>query len=242
MNAISKHDVENVVELIAKVSPVVKVPLDLSVGRPGLLAVDLINGFCQVGCGPLAPAAPNEQVTRMIAETDRLARIIGPKLAFRDSHGPDQVEAPYPPHCIVGTGADELVDELAWLNDDPNTHVMPKDCIDGVVGGHLEDGSNIVFEWAKTNGIDRIIVVGICTDICVLNAVTSLLSARTRGFLGAVKDIIVHEPGCATYDLPLETARELGLPDTTAHPQAAFHQLGLMIMQNQGAIITGSVK
>jgi nicotinamidase-related amidase len=242
MNTISKHDVGTAAELIGKVAPIAKVSLDLKIGRPGLIAVDIVHGFCTVGRGPLAPAVPNAQVDRMISETVSLARLIGPKLAFRDSHGLGQVEAPYPPHCVSGTGDDMLVDDLAWLNDDPETIVMPKECINGVVGGQRPDGSNVVFDWAKKSGIDRIVVVGICTDICVLNAVTSLLSARTRGFLGGVKDIIVHEPGCATYDLPLDVARGLGLPDSAAHPQEVFHLMGLMIMQNQGAIITGDVK
>jgi nicotinamidase-related amidase len=219
--------------------PVVKTALDLTVGRHGLIVVDEVHGFCTVGRGPLAPSVPNPQVERMIAETDRLARLIGPKLVFRDSHPEGQVEAPYPAHCVQGTGDDELVDALAWLETASLTTVMPKDCIDGVIGGIRPNGSNLVFDWANHSGIDTIVLVGICTDICVLNAATSLLSARTRGFLGAVERIVVHEPACATYDLPLAVARSLGLPDSAAHPQEDFHRMGLLIMQNQGAIITG---
>lgn len=241
MNAPLKNDPVDLLAMMALVSPLATSTLDLSVGKPGLIVVDEVHGFCTVGRGPLAPAAPNAQVDRMVAETNKLANLIGPKLVFRDSHAPGQVEAPYPTHCVAGTGDDMLVDDLAWLENDPHTTVMPKECINGVIGGIRGDGSNVVFDWAKSSGIDRLVVVGICTDICVLNAVTSLLSARTRGFLGKVEDIIVHEPGCATYDLPLAVARELGLPDTAAHPQDVFHRMGLLVMQNQGALITKDV-
>lgn len=40
----------------------------------GLVIVDEVNGFCAVGGGNLAPPAPDAQVSKMVAETDRLAR------------------------------------------------------------------------------------------------------------------------------------------------------------------------
>ncbi|AOG03205.1 isochorismatase family protein [Bosea sp. RAC05] len=218
-------------------SPLLAQEVDISTGRTGLIIVDEVHGFCTVGRGPLAPAVPNAQVATMIDETAALARRIGPKLVFRDSHEPGQDEKPYPPHCVVGTGDDMLVDELAWLENDPDTTVMRKDCIDGVIAGFRPDGSNAVFDWIRRHNLVRVVFVGICTDICVLNPVCSLLSARNRGLLGALDQIVVYEPGCATYDLPLEVALELGLPASAAHPQDLFHRMGLAIMQNQGAIV-----
>lgn len=63
----------------------------------------------------------------------------------------------------------------------------------------------------------KILVVGICTDICVLDFVCSTLSARNRRFLGPLEDVIVYSPGCATYDLPAHVADTI--PDALAHPQ-----------------------
>lgn len=226
---------------LAAAAPLTLETVELATKRTGLLVVDIVHGFCTPGRGPLAPFSANPQVERMIDETDRLARRIGPKLVFRDSHFPGQNEAPYPRHCEQGTGDDELVDKLAWLEGAPETTVMPKECINGVVGGIRQDGGNIVFDWARESDIERLVVTGICTDICVLTAVTTLLSARTRGFLGRLTDIVVYEPGCATYDLPLETARQIGLPESTAHPQELFHRMGLLVMQNQGAVIAGTI-
>ncbi|MEE8546434.1 MAG: isochorismatase family protein, partial [Alphaproteobacteria bacterium] len=88
----------------------------------GLVIVDEVNGFATVGAGNLAPAADNPQVTRMVDETDRLARGFAdrgrPILAFLDTHQPGKPEPPYPPHCEAGTGEEELVPKLKWLEDE----------------------------------------------------------------------------------------------------------------------------
>ena len=63
----------------------------------------------------------------------------------------------------------------------------------------------------------KILVVGICTDICVLDFVCSALSARNRGVLAPVQDVIVYSQACATFDLPLHVAETI--KDAIAHPQ-----------------------
>lgn len=63
----------------------------------------------------------------------------------------------------------------------------------------------------------KILVVGICTDICVLDFVCSALSARNRHLLTPLEDVIVYSRGCATFDIPLEVARTA--KDVISHPQ-----------------------
>lgn len=63
----------------------------------------------------------------------------------------------------------------------------------------------------------KILVVGICTDICVLDFVCSALSARNRGLLSPLKEVIVYSHGCATFDLPLHVAQNI--EGALAHPQ-----------------------
>ena len=96
----------------------------------GLVIVDVINGFATVGAGALAPPAPNAQVTRMVEETDRLARLFAerdrPIAAFLDTHEPGKPEPPYPPHCELGSGEEELVSELAWLDGCPQARLYPQ--------------------------------------------------------------------------------------------------------------------
>ncbi len=208
--------------------------------RTGLVIVDEVNGFAKVGCGPLAPQAPNAQVDAMVDETDRLARRFvdegWPVAAFLDSHHPDRPEPPYPPHCIAGTGADELVADLKWLEDGPGVALIRKDCINGFVGAiDPATGANRITGWIADGDLEAVLVVGICTDICVMDFVLTLLSARNHGLAGRLAEIVVHEPGCATYDLPKDVALSLGLPETAAHPQAEAHHMGLYMMASRGA-------
>lgn len=63
----------------------------------------------------------------------------------------------------------------------------------------------------------KVLVVGICTDVCVLDFVCSALSARNRGFLTPLEDVIVCSRACATFDLPADVARTH--KGAAAHPQ-----------------------
>ena len=211
----------------------------------GLVIVDEVHGFCTVGCGPLAPASPNAQVDRMVTETVGLARRFEaegwPTLAFLDTHVPGKPEPPYPPHCEIGTGQENLVGELEWLADSPAATLIRKDCINGFIGAIGPDGRNRLLDWITGNRLKAVLAVGICTDICVMDFVLTLLSARNHGMAGDLEDIVVYEPGCATYDLPLAVARDLGLPDTAAHPQAETHHMGLYVMASRGAVLAGEL-
>ncbi|SLN38802.1 isochorismatase family protein [Oceanibacterium hippocampi] len=233
---------------LAREMPVVPADLDLAGGAGsgfGLVIVDEVNGFATVGAGNLAPPVPNAQVAAMVAETDRLARAFAgqgwPVLAFLDTHVPGKPEPPYPPHCEAGTGEEELVPELQWLHDERHATLVRKDCINGFVGATRPDGSNAVADWVAANGLRHLLVVGICTDICVMDFVLTALSARNHGMLAPLEEIHVYDAGCSTYDLPREVAESLDLPATAAHPQDLTHHLGLYFMASRGARLVGEV-
>ncbi|MBL4739966.1 MAG: isochorismatase family protein [Sneathiella sp.] len=230
-----------IMNALADVMPLAMQDLDLiqGCGKVGLIIVDEVNGFATVGAGYLAPAAPNAQVSNMVTETNLLARQFSgqswPVLAFMDTHTPGKEEPPYPPHCEEGTGEEELVAELKWLEEDQNTTLVRKDCINGFIGAIDGGGENTFVEWVLRHNLTDLLVVGICTDICVMDFVLTSLSARNHGMLGKLKDIYVYEKGCATYDLPREGAVENGLPEAAAHPQEIAHYMGLYFMASRGA-------
>lgn len=64
-------------------------------------------------CFLQAPVRPDKQISGMVDESVRLARVFcekkWPVFAFLDSHHPDIPEPPYPPHCIAGTDESKLV-------------------------------------------------------------------------------------------------------------------------------------
>ncbi|MED5395983.1 MAG: isochorismatase family protein [Pseudomonadota bacterium] len=222
-------------------------PLDLGVydtstAPVGLIIVDEVNGFATPNAGNLAPQGANAQITRMVAETDRLARWFlntgRPVLAFLDTHEPGKPEPPYPPHCELGTGEEELVPALQWLLGEQLFTSVRKDCINGFVGAiDSESGENRLVDWVNKHQLDAIVAVGICTDICVMDFVLTILSARNHGLMPCLRDIVVFEPGCATYDMSKEAATAIGLPETAAHPQHVTHHLGLYFMASRGALL-----
>ncbi|KAM1052940.1 hypothetical protein ACFX13_000520 [Malus domestica] len=209
----------------------------------GLVLVDLVNGFCTVGAGNLAPRQPDKQISEMVEESVRLARVFcdkkWPVFAFLDSHHPDIPEHPYPPHCIVGTDESNLVPDLQWLENEPNVTLRRKDCINGFLGSIEKDGSNLFVNWVQSNQIKAILVVGICTDICVLDFVCTTLSARNHRLLAPLEDVIVYSRGCATFDLPVEIAKTA--KDVITHPQELMHHIGLYMAKGRGAKLVSEV-
>ena len=235
-------------ELTERLGEAMPVAMDALAAEPastGLVIVDEVKGFATVGAGNLAPPAPNPQVDQMVAETDRLARLFtdakAPILAFADCHVPGKPEPPYPPHCEAGTGEEELIDALKWLEDDPHTTIVRKDCINGFVGAAGPDGGNRFVDWVNNHDVETLVVVGICTDICVMDFVLTTLSARNHGMMPALREVCVYERGCATFGLPRATAEELGYGATAAHPQDITHYMGLYFMASRGARIVDQV-
>lgn len=71
-------------------------------------------------------------------------------------------------------------------------------------------------------------VVGICTDICVFDFVATVLSARNHSVLPPLEDVIVYSRGCATYDLPLNVAKNI--KGAQPHPQVYKLSLVKLLM------------
>ena len=239
---------EKIFQEMAESMPLSKAVLDLRKNGKGygLIIVDEVNGFATLGAGNLAPQTPNEQVSVMVSETNRLARAFTkqkmPVFAFLDTHDPGKPEPPYPPHCERGTGEEDLVPELKWLENDPQATLVRKDCINGFIGAFQPDGSNSIVDWVKENDVANVLVVGICTDICVMDFVLTLLSARNHGMLPSLKEILVYEKGCSTYDLPRSVVEEIGLPVSASHPQGITQYMGLYFMASRGAQLIESVE
>ncbi|XP_050262045.1 nicotinamidase 1-like [Quercus robur] len=231
------------VELLKSEIPLEQESVVLPQDVTGLVLVDISNGFCTVGAGNLAPREPNSQISEMIKESEKLARLFcekkRPIIGFLDSHHPDKPEEPYPPHCIAGTDEANLVPALRWLENEPNVTIRRKECFDGYLGSTEDDGSNVFVDWVKKNQIKAILVVGICTDICVLDFVCSTLSARNLGFLTPLKDVVVYSHGCATFDVPIQVAKNT--KGALVHPQEFMHHVGLYMAKQRGAKIASEV-
>lgn len=229
--------------------PVQMIPFSIAGKKAAVIIVDENVGFCVPGAGNLAPPGPDARVDQMIRETDFLAKKMledGQKVILhKDMHPPGTRESNYPPHCEAGSGEEELVPQLRWLERaglSDQVFTVEKNCNDGFIGAtNLETHRNVMVDYINEQEIEVAVYVGICTDICLMDPVLSTISARNMGLMPSLKEVVVYEPGCATYDLPLDVARQMGLPDTAAHPREETHHMALYIMANRGAIIASEM-
>jgi nicotinamidase/pyrazinamidase len=134
-----------------------------------VIVVDMLRGFLEEGraldCGPGARRiVPN--IRRLLEEE----RGRGSQLIFlADNHDPDDKEFQmFPRHCVRGTEETEIIPALADLA----TEVVPKARYSGFFGTNLD-------ERLRELAPQRIVVCGVCTDICVLHTVAD---ARNRDY------------------------------------------------------------
>ena len=86
-----------------------------------------------------------------------------------DNHDPDDLEFNmFPPHCVAGTEEAEIIPELREYPGE----IIPKNRYSGFFNTSLEDK-------LKAFKPEKLIVCGVCTDICVLHTVAD---ARNRDF------------------------------------------------------------
>jgi len=134
-----------------------------------ILVIDVLRGFFEEGyplyCGQAGRSIiPNIQrlLEQGIAE--------GAKVFFLcDQHSPDDPEFEmFPPHCVAGTAEAEIIPELAHYPGE----IVAKYRYIGFFGTALEDK-------LKELGPEKLVVCGVCTDICILYAVAD---ARIRDY------------------------------------------------------------
>ena len=134
-----------------------------------VLVVDMVRGFCEEG----HPLYVGESIRQIIEPIRRLLaeeRARGSSIIFLcDSHAPDDAEFQmFPPHCIRGSEEAEVIPELQEFAEE----VIPKTRFSGFYGTNLD-------QRLRELKPDKVIVVGDCTDICVMHTVAD---ARNRDY------------------------------------------------------------
>jgi nicotinamidase-related amidase len=158
--------------------------------RRAIIVVDMLVCFCRRGAlyspryDPIVPSLREHLVA---------AEAAGVPIVFLvDTHAPDDPEFKmFPPHCVKGSGEDEVVPELREFAD--RGTVVRKGTFSGFHGTDLDT----VLERLAPQLVE---VAGVCTDICVLHTVAGL---RARGY-----DVLVHKHLVETFDAPGHDAEE----------------------------------
>lgn len=148
--------------------------------RPGdaLLVVDVQRDF--LPGGSLAVPGGNAIIKPVKACIDRFCARGLPVFASRDWHPPNHVSfkaqgGPWPPHCVAGTPGAEFA---AALGLPGVAMVVPKGCKPGRDAYSAFDGTEL-HRRLRALGVNRLFVVGLATDYCVL---ASVLDARSLGY------------------------------------------------------------
>jgi nicotinamidase/pyrazinamidase len=136
-----------------------------------VLVVDMVRGFLEPGhnlyCGD-----ESRQIIPSIRQLLQRERQAGSEIIFvSDHHDPDDLEFQiFPVHCVKGTEEPQVIPELSEFVTDSN--VVPKNRYSGFFNTDLEQR----LERLKP---DKIIICGVCTNICVLHTTSD---ARNRDY------------------------------------------------------------
>jgi nicotinamidase/pyrazinamidase len=150
-----------------------------------LLVTDAQEGFTRLG--NLASPECADAIPRIRTIVDEEIAAGTPIVFTKDSHVVNDAEfRMFPPHCLVGTGEHELVEELRDLQRGALA-VIEKTRYSAFFRTDLER----VLEQVAP---DEVHVVGFCTDICVLHTTADL---RNRNH-----NVVVHREGVETFSGP----------------------------------------
>ncbi len=147
-----------------------------------VLIADMVRGFLEEG-HPLYCGEPARRIIPHVRKMLEEEKARGSHLMFIcDNHAPDDREFEmFPPHCIRGSVETEVIPELADLVED----VLPKTRYSAFARTDLDDR-------LRQLSPEKIIICGVCTDICVLHTAAD---ARNRDY-----PVEVRADCVATFD------------------------------------------
>lgn len=182
-----------------------------------LLVVDVIDGFIREGNmsfpeGERVISPIRALIEEFIKNDDMI-------VTFRDQHQLNSLEfKSYPEHCVIGTGEEELVKELVPYK----SHIIdiPKNSTNGT--------NTVAFQNILSDNIfSEVVVVGVCTDICVLQSVLSLITYFYENDIDT--KVTVVKDAVETFDLE-------------GHDQNYYNELSFNLMENASANLVNSYK
>ncbi len=150
-----------------------------------LLVIDMLNDFIDEK-GTLYCGQESKNIISFIQDKLSTFREHGDLVIFmQDSHDENDTEFErYPSHAVEGTWGNEIIPEL---NPAFNEAVIPKKTLSSFYGTRLK-------ETLQQGGVKEVEVVGVCTSICIMDAVGELVN---RGY-----KVSVPVKGVADFDPP----------------------------------------
>lgn len=131
-----------------------------------VIVVDMQKGFMAPD-GTLYCGDEARRIIEPVRERVERERDAGATVFFtQDTHEPDDAEFQmFPPHCVDGSGEEEIIDELADLAADAQRVKKRR------YSAFFE--TDLAEQLVRLQP-DEVVVMGDCTDICVLHTVAGL--------------------------------------------------------------------
>ena len=157
-----------------------------------VLVIDMVRGFLEPGHNLYCGDQARDIIPKVKGLLER-ERAAGSHILFvSDHHDPDDLEFQiFPVHCVKGTVEPNVIQELAGFVTERN--VIPKNRYSGFFKTDLA-------RRLEQLQPEKIIVCGVCTDICVLHTTAD---ARNRDYPVEVPEdcVATFDPGAHTWAL-----------------------------------------
>lgn len=166
--------------------------------RKLLVVVDMVNGFVKEGA--LADPKINLITPNIVAKIQNAIINKNMIVGFRDCHQVNDEEfKTFPVHCLDGSKESEYIDEIKKYRN------FIIDIPKNTTNGFNTEKFKLMIEKYQ---FEQIEVVGCCTDICVSDFTTSLISYLKENGRGT--KVVIDEKSVATFDLPNHNAKVVG--------------------------------
>lgn len=168
-----------------------------------IFVIDMVNGFVKEG------AMHDQKIMKIVEPIQKvLKENENERMIFiADTHEADAIEfMSFPSHCTIGSVESAIIDELKpWAKE-----IVSKNSTNAF---HALDIQSLVHEY------DEFIMVGCCSDICVMQFALSFKTYLNHQNLN--KPLLIYKDCVATYDAPSHVADE-------------YHEFALKVMEQSG--------
>jgi nicotinamidase-related amidase len=184
---------------------------DLSKIENYAIVIDMVNGFVKYGNmhdKDIAHIVPAQ--IELLKKFQDEKSIIG---IVKDAHNEKCAEfSSYPVHCVRGSGEEELIDELKQFETNDSLVYEKNSTSIAHVPSFFED-------IKKMTNLKKVIVMGCCTDICVLDTTNPLKTFFNQNDLDI--EVIVPKNVVETYEAP-------------THNREEYNEIAFKLMRNAG--------
>jgi len=180
-----------------------------------LIVIDMINGFVREG------NMKDEYIEHIVPGVESLVKeYVGNNNSevfyIKDAHNDNAIEfTKFPVHCIEGTSESEVLKELKPYEEKVRSYTKNSTSV-MFAKGFIKDIN-------KMKNLKRVVFVGCCSDICVLNSAIPLINYFDEKNMNIVVE--VRSDLVETYHSDI-------------HDRDKYNNLSLGLLKQAGALIT----